>query len=275
MLTNELKPIESINDLERKRNQLAEMIGDLDRLLKETSKACEQIGVGFHYLEKAIAWYSSEPCIGESFLKEADGRLWKSVIDTCGVSKVLPCAEVTKLYKEIDANPPPFTATAAREVVNRVCASSGGLAMMAVRKVFDQLVTSNFRKGNSWYNPKEQRSKNRIEKKFRFSHFGAINGWSGLYPERFDLFNDLERVCHLVNASPAPDYPKRLGDTMCVGLRNYDTSKLIYSYQTQFFKVQLFKNGNIYLEFLCDETLQRINLWGADESKLPETSLFN
>lgn len=163
---HQLKLNESATDLEQRRDQLVEMVSDLERVLKDTARLCEQVGVSFYSLEKAISWYSSAPQVNDSFLREADAHFWKSVVDTSGICKILPCANTSKLQKEIAADPPPFKAITANEMMKKLKSSSGASAMMAVRKIFNQLVTSNFRKGNNWHSAKEQRSKNCVKKGF-------------------------------------------------------------------------------------------------------------
>ena len=53
------------------------------------------------------------------FLRQADGHFWKSVVDTSGICKILPFAEISKPQKEIAADPPPFKAITANEMMKK------------------------------------------------------------------------------------------------------------------------------------------------------------
>jgi len=108
----------------------------------------------------------------------------------------------------------------------------------------------------------------KIQESFRFTHFYGSTNHFYIRSENFDLFSDLETVCLMVNLQPKLQYPNRLGDRMSQGIGRYNHGDRVYFYETSYFTVEVFRNGNVKIDYTCKKTLDLLNRYGSNGRKL-------
>lgn len=266
---NILNPL-SFDQLELDRDDGLAALQNLSLALKRCSVALGKHGVS---VDLRNDWGYSDgdhaPIILK-VMKRLDVSLWTEAIAAAGVDSIMTHGDAKLMRKKVEDESPPFTATQARQLVGSLVHSSGKLAMNSVRQVFDRLIEAKFRRGGgrNWKAESQAQNARKIEPRFRVSLFwgGMPEYWYSSDADANAFLNDLELVSLLVNDQPRPKYPHRLADRMVEDYRNTKAMVAV----TPYFSVELFKNGNAIIKFTDQTTLDRLNAWGSDGSKIPE-----
>lgn len=258
-----------------KLSELEQVRADITASLENYGIALGQIGCMFDGLnlhlstvEKNTSFYNEGSIETDKILAEVDRRLWDMAISASGVSAVLSAQGESELRKRYQENPVAFTAEEANRVIDRLVAKTPILAASTLRSIFEKLTSTGFRRGNHWRSERENRSHDKIRKSFRFTHFGSFGPHSYyIRDEQFDIFNDLQLVCRMLNGCAKLERPNRIGDEMAK-VRWSQAVVYPYIFETDHFTVQVFKNGNVKIDFKCDKTLELLNRYGADGKTL-------
>lgn len=199
----------------------------------------------------------------EELLSEYDKKFWETAFNISGIERMVTMTEKEKIRDMYRENPPEFTAVAARDMANGVQDKSAGVVLSTVQKVFDIITGASFLPGNEKDRSKKQyHNKRKIEVKFRYS-------WMRGYPEYFledrylSFFYDLETACRIVNNEPLPENGSLLVDNMRSGFR----TKQQY-FETKWFSIYIYLNGNVKIEMKDQETIDRLNSWGSRGDKI-------
>lgn len=259
--------IPKLIDLEVLRNDILRELGLYGNSLGKLAVLFEQTGMHMSDLKDKTSFYRDGTVQVEKLMNSVDKKLWQISISSSDVASVLSSEGETELRKRYEDNPAVYTADEAHRVVKQLSANSKQLAAHTIRSIFQKLTQTTFRKGNLWGGPKENRSHDGIRKSFRFSHFGAFGPDTYyLRDGYFDIFDDLELICRLIYGLPKLAYPHRLGDQMRQGAR--DKGPFPRKFSTPYFKLQVFKCGNVKIDFTCDKTLAFLNRYGSDGKTL-------
>jgi hypothetical protein len=253
-----------LSDLERVRSDIALALESYSIAIGQLGCMFDGLNLHLSDVSKHTSYYNEGSVEIDKILETVDKRLWDLAISSSGVSAVLSSQGESELRKRYQEKPVAFTAEEANRVIERLAARTPMLAGSTLRSIFEKLTSTNFRRGNDWRSSKENRSHDKIRKSFRFTHFGSF-GPNSYYirDEQFDLFNDLELVCRMVNQCPKLERPNRLGDRMSSVRWKRDVVPP-YLFETDHLTVQVFKCGNVKIDFKCDSTLELLNRYGAD-----------
>ena len=103
---------------------------------------------------------------------------------------------------------------------------------------------------------------------------GSRRIWARTNHYAEERLRDLDRVFHVLDGEPAPEYSQGL----CAAIREAVRTDLeIREVETPYFRAKLFKNGNAHLYFLRDDLVRRANLliaehYGAVVGAAPEVA---
>jgi len=272
--------------LEEDRDQIKLYLDEFVRISNKLNDLTRPYDFRFTSQMKEIANYPDAKRVSD-YIKAAmhgvDVGMWTQAINTSGIDQLVTCKSLDKMREQIKEQAPPFSADMADVFVEDLIGKADGISRGAVKEVLETITQTIFTRGGSnasYRNNDEHRSSYRIEKSFRFSHFRCGVGEYGpnrfchYYDEKeFSFFNDLEMVCFAVNNRPKPEYPDRFGDEVKKGINVHSAKELRLEYKTDYFKVKIFKNGNVKIDFVDEKTLNTINAWGADHSSIA-SSLF-
>lgn len=264
MYETEVKIVDTFSSLADYRNNLEQLLEELDSVLLKVKLEFDKRNIYFSDVPKNISKYNDKRCLDiVEVMKAVDKDLWDEAITISGIERVLTYKDREDMRSEYSENPPVFDENVAREFVSRVQGSGNDIAMATVRKIFDRVTQTTFRKGNKYTQEKDYRCGRKIEKSFRMSLFyRSLPEY--ILPEKDCAFlNDLEVVCALVASDKRPEYPNTIGDKMKECLRKNELH-----IENDYFEVQLFKNGNIKIDFKSDDVLEKLNTWGSDGTRI-------
>lgn len=265
MIDSSVVEYSTIDELISKRNQEAKLILEIINLRKELDKINGNASTVFRKLEYV---YRYEDEI-ESLRKVIDKGYWYDVLNKMQIEKLTTAEDKRKIFEKIEKETPAFNEKDVREYLANLVDSPQALASNMIKKVFESISQINFRAGNNWRGEKKQMNINGIEKSFRASLFGSAKSFSDFryttwrYGRGSDFLLDLERVCYLVDGKIQPDYSNNI-----IAILDNEITQGNDVANNTYFKVKLFLNGNVKIDFLNTEILDRINLWGSDGTGL-------
>jgi hypothetical protein len=216
-----------------------------------------------HFLNECTGSYNDDVNI-EKYMKYTDEQLWIHAVNTCGIKKFLTEDKEKMITEKINKNNIPFSKEVADDLINTVLNNTDNIIASTFKEVFDKLTNVTFYRG-SGLNDRVNNNKKEIEKKFRFTaFFGGITNFY-IRSEHYQVFNDLETVCRLIDEKTRLEYPHRIGDKM-----QAEITKGNMKYENDYFKVQVFKKGSVLVEFKTD-IYKKLNVYGSTHNRITKS----
>ena len=250
-----------------KSYKISEIVEAHNTACKELQEAEKLIQSAYARLRAHVA--SSMPLTGntvtyleyykfkENSKKHLFCRTWQSILKQSKVAEVMSSARKKELDKQLeDGNMPELTVENIEATLQSVFGNMEDYATEAVKEVFDT-----FTRGRQWSKLKTH-EKNKYQLKDKVILEGIIDTNYCFYSLRYE---QQTRLCSLGNAFSLLDgkgvqkYPNDLYTQIQVF-----TKEGFGDYETEYFKLKLFKNGNAHIKFKRMDIVDKINAIGAD-----------
>jgi len=179
-----------------------------------------------------------------------DRRCWSGLMDRLGFDQLLDKQARKEFHDSLRSEPAPFTPEHCAATFGHIWTNRREIYLRGIANVFSAL-------------DRRFRSHNGFKIGARLIIDRALNEWGSwqLY-ERRDTLRDVERVFRELEGKPP--LPEALSIAGQVGNVARDRAELPAVLQGDYFRVRIFKNGNLHLWFDHDALLQQVNLLLAE-----------
>jgi hypothetical protein len=251
---------ETIKEKVERRNKNANIMLQMIELAKKLDVRCSEIADKLRYpehiCEKDIAHLQSE----------IDREFWRDLFNELQVEKFLTSSDKEKVFKKIEENTPVFDLDSAYSTMFGFMNSKEATATNMITKIHKNITDIVFRVGNSYKSDNEKRIQRGVPKSFRASIFYSRDGLPSYISSsrsNFELIDDLERACYLIDGKTQPDYHKAIRSKTDLVLRERGDTV-----NNDYFEMKMFKNGNVKITFTNQEVLNTFNKWGRTGNAL-------
>ena len=252
---------ESIQDKCKIRDKQAQIILEIIELAKGlkfcTVELANKIRYPNHIREDDI----------EAIRKKLDYTFWCQCFDEYQVEKFLTTTDKEKLFDKMEKDTPVFNFENVMNTINGFMNSKDATATTMIKKIYEEITDAVFRVGNKNQQKNEKRLQLGIPKSFRLSIFYVYSPGLPAYVSsnnsRFNLIDDFERACYLVDGKVQPDRQKNIRSLTDSVLRKEERFV-----DSPYFIMQIFKNGNVKLTMKSLVVLKRFNHWGLKGNRL-------
>lgn len=195
-----------------------------------------------------------------NFEREIDKSAWEYFFGSANLQDIMSASAIKK-YNEKLADPAPFTADLARSYIANSFEIAKNSLNTLLKEVFDRLIQASYKPGGKWKCniPSKKHNNMKIEKSFRCSESLYVRyGWWDYAENHPPIFNDLEKICCILDRKKPAQYPNTILD-QCLRKKPYDISFI----SNEYFDVRLYKNGNQSVKFKRLDILELLNRYGA------------
>lgn len=229
----------TLTDLLDARNRALELHKQSRRLNEAAAELLDQHG---RYLMPRSSRYMGRL---DEAVQELDASMWRRAFDLTGFKNLMDAEAVDEFEKDLDRSPLEFTEGNVRATFIELQGRADEMFKRGIVNVFSSL------SGNYKTNTREPF---RVARKLilcgmvvpSFSGGRTIN-----YGRASDQINDVDRVMAVLDGRQFK--PRELESEMnAVFMKNE-------VFESDYYRARAFKNGNLHLEFLRDELLEKIN----------------
>jgi hypothetical protein len=261
MYNREIAIKESIQEKCKRRDEQAKLIMEIIELAKKLKHATCELSKIIRYPE-----FIGDDDI-EVVRKKLDITFWHDCLNEYQVEKYLTTTDKEKLFENLENNSPVFNYDNVMNTINKFMTSKDATATAMIKKIYEEVTNIVFSKGNK-HNNREKRIQTGIPKSFRATIFHIYSGselpwYVSSMNSKFNLIDDLERACYLVDSGIQPDVQNNI-----TALTNIELRKGSKFVDGPYFTLTIFKNGNVKVDFKDLELLKRLNHWGQKGNRL-------
>lgn len=246
-MTTELVRRETVEELCAKRLEALDMYQQGLELLKkaELMHAKAAPGVQTHGCPNQIfVTYTESQDWREKMRKEVDRDLWRHLMKASQIWSLMDATERKKFDRELDDNPPPATPDTIAATLARLVGDAGAMFNRGLVKAFQEL-SRDYRSNDGFKIGK------RVVMEFVFSP--VFDSFSSRAEEEL---RDVDRVMHVLDGKPAPEYQEGLTAAMRMAFR---VRPRVREVTTPYWRCKWFKNGNAHLYPLRQDLIDKAN----------------
>lgn len=185
----------------------------------------------------------------EAFRRLLDAACWRRVLDIVGLKSIMDRTAIDELESQLQHDPPPFTLDNVEATVIARMGESDLIFKRGIARVFSDL-------------DRRFKSHDGFKVGSRIIIDGVFNAWGSFdYGHRkAATLNDVERTFAVL------DGKREVTSKVVEGLRgvNQGFGCTAGVFETDYFRVRHFKNGNVHLWMLRDDLVEKVNLLLAD-----------
>ena len=267
-MSTELIRRENIAELVAHRDAALDKFGQAYDLLVDAGKEVRRAGpTGYFKIPEAWrghSWYDL-PDSRDEWMKrqrEATDRcVWDHLIKFGQFESLMDTTAREQFRKQLADNPPELTVDNCYATLHQLMLDSGMIFKRGVAVAFSKL-DRRFRSHDGF------KIGSRIILRVHNGDGMSLYGWDE------ERLRDIERVFCTLDGRPMPEYgalPRRGADEPALAVPICNTIRSAYSYskpngncEDDFFRVNIFKNGNAHLYFKRDDLVRKVNLILAD-----------
>lgn len=182
---------------------------------------------------------------------EVDRRCWSHLLDITGAASLMD-RQAKEEWRESLKNPAPFTVENCKATFGHLWGSRRDLFLRGIANTFSRL-DRRFRSHDGF----------KIGARVIIDNALETAGWSTPHwrdYDRRDTFADVERLLYELDGKAAPD-PVDSIQNRVTELRICNLPEVLH---TDYFRVRVFKNGNLHIWFERDDLLKQVNLLLAE-----------
>jgi len=232
---------------------LYEQALDLLAVAQDEARAAAPSGV---YELPALGFSSSYQLSRADLLKRTqktlDKAVWSHVIEAQGITSLMDKSERKKAREELEKDPPPFNADDCQAVMERLIADRQTIFQRGIANAFSAL-DRRFRSHDGF------KLGSRIVLSYALQQFGS---WTSYHHD--ETITDVERVFHLLDGKPQPDRRAGIVSKIEDGRRACGWEASAFMVEDDYFKVRVYRNGNVHMWFKRDDLVEKVNLNLAD-----------
>lgn len=246
---------ESVEELCAHRERAIELYRMSAEYLKGATEAHGRATVGKAYIQapelhsKHGRYPERTP---EEFLaavtRQVDQDMWKSFITGTPIGSLMDKEERKKFEDALNDNPPPATPENVWATVERLMGESDTIFRRGLVNAFSKLCRDY--KSNDGFKIGE-----RIVCTYGVVYEKGCD-WMRTNSRFEETLQDMDRVMHVLDGKPAPDYQQGICAAFREQVRQWKTSTVC---ETEYWRLKFHKNGNIHLWPLRKDLLDRAN----------------
>ncbi|MGI4815548.1 MAG: DUF4942 domain-containing protein [Janthinobacterium lividum] len=253
-----------MNEIVRK-DSLAELVGHraialekyavaLDAL-RDARKAAARACIGGHQpTDSALVERHFRYDYGKDFASEVrvmlDRAMWRSLVVNTPLFALMDAEERRKFEESLESNPPEVTVDALLMNVERLAGDADAIFRRGLVNVFRKL-NRDYRSHDGF------KIGDRVVLTYAVSGNKLQSGhwWFHTNSLCEDTMRDIDRVMHVLDSKPSPDYQQGL----CAAFRASVQAGTPTVFETPYYRARWFQNGNMHLWFLRDDLVQKAN----------------
>lgn len=183
--------------------------------------------------------------------KHVDRACWSNLATITGALELMDRQAKEEWRASLD-DPAPFTVDNCKATFSHLWASRRELFLRGIANAFSRL-DRRFRSHDGF----------KVGSRLIIENALDVAGWS--YPhwrnyERRDTFADVERILYELDGRPAPSRTESIAEL----ISEVPTRDLPHVLQGDYFRVRIFKNGNLHIWFEREDILRQVNLLLAE-----------
>lgn len=246
---------ESVEELCGHRARAVELYGVAVDRLREAMKAhtrATQMGGRASLPSLAIdsndRWGKLDEFVGKMTVR-LDRDIWGGLITGTPIGSLMDAEERKAFQQSLDKDPPPATAENVRATMERLLGESD--------MIFRRGLVNAFKKLDRDYASNDGfKIGDRIVLTYG-ARWCKIMNYFTLHSSREAELHDIDRVMHVLDGKPAPEYSQGLGGALHT--LTYSRGEGKTTCETEYWRCRLFKNGNIHLWPLRADLLAKAN----------------
>jgi len=194
----------------------------------------------------------------KKLVQKIDEKCWKYFLDMSRLKEIATRKQIEKIIEDIEKRTIPFTLESATTYLGDMKSKYVDTIENLVKDVYQHFTGIKYF-GNSWKEGRKINNAQRIEKVFRCSEPIYWETYFSCFKRsyyRSPMFNELEKLCFLLDSKKIPRYPDMIEDQL---EKKNKKGKI----ENEYFEVVLYMNGNQKVKFLRLDILDKINQIGG------------
>ena len=246
-MTTEIVKRATVQDLAERREKALDLYERGLALLKEAEVMHADAAPGQHVSgcpREMFVSHTNPAEFREKMRKSVDRDMWHSLMTSTQLWSVMDATARKQFEAELKSDPPPATVENILATLSKLVRESGDLFNRGLVKAFQEL-SRDYRSNDGFKIGK------RVVMEFVYdSTFGTF------YTRAENELRDVDRVMHVLDGKPAPDYQQGLCAAMREKFRQRPEVRRVC---TEYWDVRWFKNGNAHLYPLREDLVDRAN----------------
>lgn len=254
---NQLVRKESIEELCGHRSRAIDLYRQGAELLEEATKAHSRavVGKGGYIQSPELRSHHNNRVSGAdefvaAMTRQIDQDMWRGFINGTPIGSLMDREERDKFEKEVEKSPPSATPENVKATLERLAGESDTIFRRGLVNAFAKLCRDY--KSNDGFKIGER----------TVLTYGAVYeklmDWFRLGHNREDELRDIDRVMHVLDGKPAPDYQQGLVATLRQAMYDFRKTRKT-EVTTPYWRCRFFKNGNMHLWCLRDDLRDKAN----------------
>jgi protein-L-isoaspartate O-methyltransferase len=191
-----------------------------------------------------------EPFLDEA-RKQIDRGMWDHLILSTGIERLMDKTERDAFRDQLSKDPPPATADNVLATFERLAGEAGMIFARGLALAFSKL-DRRFRSHDGF----------KIGARVVFNS-GFSDGRWNYYSKRDEHLRDVERCFYVLDGKVQPDRSAGIVGTVDLA-RPALWGPQAFEAEDEYFRVRVFKNGNVHVWFKRDDLVEKVNLVLAD-----------
>lgn len=223
----------------------APSVSGVGRLDDQEREALAPRYAGFHEKERRGKFLNA-------VTKGLDAAVWTHLIGSTDLEKLMDKKARDKFREQLRNDPPPATAENCLATMQSLIGDADMIFRRGIAEVFSNL-DRRFRTHDGF----------KIGSRIVLNRAFGEHGWWNHYLNHDDSLRDVERVFCVLDGKAHPD---RMGGIIgnIEQARPRNGCAAAYLVENDYFRIRIFKNGNMHVYFLRDDLLRKVNLLLAD-----------
>ena len=250
---------DSIEELCAHRARALELYAQIPALLAEAQAAHARACIGQSYInppDPADLKYRADDFVKRA-RKNIDRDMWRAFIVNTPLGALMDVDEHKKFDESLN-DPPEITVETVFANLDRLRGDAAIIFRRGLVNAFSRL-SRDYRSHDGF----------KIGSRMVLEYVARVwanNGkiWSvNLYSGAEERLRDIDRVMHILDGQPAPEYQQGLCAAIRTAMQD-GTNGRDWQVETPYFRCRWFKNGNAHLWFLRDDLVRQANLMIAE-----------
>lgn len=187
--------------------------------------------------------------MAEIIRQNVDRDVWSYVIEAVGLRNFMDHAELEKMHRQLDENPPIISVESIEATLIDLGQKRLEYFRRGIFNLYKRLSRTKFASNDAFkFGP-------RMVVPHAFDRLDRFNMWR---MNRRDEIDDLDRIFHVIDGKQSPDHRGGLASLIDSVAREQEL-------ETEYFSCRWFRNGNLHINIKREDLLTRLNKMLAEE----------
>lgn len=257
-----LIPRSTVVEMEAHRTRALELYGQTFDTLQEAAAShgaaivkgwslAVSLSTGRHQGDRQFAKSGERDAYLDECRKQIDRAMWEHLILSTGIERLMDKQEREAFRQQLADDPPPATSDNILATFERLAGDAGMIFQRGLAQAFSRL-DRRFRSHDGF----------KIGSRVVFNGAFADGRWN-YYTKKDEDLRDVERVFAVLDGQLHPDRGSGIIGTIDAA-RPKGWGPQAFEADGDYFKIRVFKNGNVHCWFKRDDLVEKVNLVLAD-----------